>query len=109
MWLALNHRHPGLVRRFSAEDLVISAPDCGSWVTARPDGTDGWVVTAGGPRDIWGEIQDTAARWRAAGEPDTYRLEFRPSGKQQASAGSGSDTLSWQLTAPYDIDKEAPR
>ncbi|MCO5974971.1 hypothetical protein [Actinoallomurus soli] len=78
-------------------------------MTARRDGADGWVVTAEGPRDIWGEIQDTAARWRAAGEPEVYRLEFGPDGAQQASAGSGSGTLSWQLTAPYDVDKEAPR
>ncbi|WP_410539822.1 methyltransferase [Streptomyces sp. KL2] len=98
MWLALDHLHPGLVRDFGAEHLGIGAPACGSWVRVRPDGGGVWAVTSSGPRDIWEEVQGVAARWRAAGQPAAYRLEFGPGGEQWASAGRGRGTLSWQLT-----------
>ncbi|GAA2408150.1 methyltransferase domain-containing protein [Streptomyces glaucosporus] len=109
MWLALDHLHPGLVRHFGAEHLVVGAPECGSWLTVRPGGEGVWTVTASGPRDIWDEIQDTAARWRAAGEPGAYRLEFGPGGEQWASAGHGRGTLSWRLPGPGVQDGTVPR
>ncbi|MFG2483386.1 protein-L-isoaspartate O-methyltransferase [Streptomyces virginiae] len=99
MWLALDHLHPGLVRNWAADDLVLGAPACGSWMTARPDGTGGWTVTACGPRDIWQEIQDTAARWQHAGSPSSYRLHLEPDGTQWVSAGTGTADLSWPLPA----------
>ncbi|WP_239567221.1 methyltransferase [Streptomyces sp. G44] len=80
MWLALDHLHPGLIRDFSAEDLTIGAPRCGSWVRARRVGHRRWEVTSFGPRDIWAEIHDVADRWRAAGSPHTYRLEIDDDG-----------------------------
>ncbi|MFB7255112.1 protein-L-isoaspartate O-methyltransferase family protein [Streptomyces nojiriensis] len=97
MWLALDHLHPGLVRNWAADHLVIGAPDCGSWVTARPGTAATWAVTVCGPRDIWSEIQDTAARWRAAGSPSSYRLHLDPGGTQWVSAGTGPTELSWPL------------
>lgn len=100
LWLALQFLCPGLVRNWSADDLMIGAPACGSWLTARPDPADGWTLTTHGPRDIWHEIQHVAARWRAAGQPDAYRLEFGTRGEQWASAGTGCNALSWQLTDP---------
>lgn len=96
-WLALNFLHPGLVRKGGTDDLVIGAPACGSWVTARPGSTGGWEVTSAGPRDIWEEIQHTAARWQAAGGPTTYRLHFDGDGQQRLGAGSGRHELSWTL------------
>ncbi|MDX6761153.1 methyltransferase, partial [Streptomyces sp. F8] len=97
LWLALDHLRPGLARNRAADHLVIGAPGCGSWVTARPDGSGRWVVTSCGPRDIWAEIQDVAARWQAAGSPSSYRLHLEPDGLQWAGAGHGPDELSWQL------------
>ncbi|GAA3368467.1 methyltransferase domain-containing protein [Streptomyces sannanensis] len=97
MWLALDHLHPGLVRNWAADHLTLGAPACGSWLTARPDPVGDWTLAAYGPRDIWDEIQDTAARWRAAGEPDTYQLRLEPGGEQWVSAGSGQAELSWCL------------
>lgn len=35
----LDHLHPGFVRNWAADHLVIGAPGCGSWATARPDDT----------------------------------------------------------------------
>ncbi|MEU0075039.1 protein-L-isoaspartate O-methyltransferase [Streptomyces sp. NPDC006332] len=95
-WLALDHLRPGLVRNWSADHVVIGAPACGSWLTARAAGADRWSLTACGPRDIWGDIQDVAGLWRAAGEPSTYRLHLEDT-QQWATAGSATAELSWQL------------
>ncbi|MFK0264737.1 protein-L-isoaspartate O-methyltransferase [Streptomyces angustmyceticus] len=101
-WLALDALHPGLVQHRGVDDLVIGAPGCGSWMVARPDDAGEWVVTAAGPRNIWTEIHQTALRWRAAGEPGTYRLDLQPDGTQRVSAGHGECAVSWQLPAPRD-------
>lgn len=96
-WLALDHLRPGLVRNFGAEHLQIGAPECGSWVRVSPDGDGTCSVTEFGPRAIWHEIEQIAARWRAAGEPDAYRIEFYADGKQWVVAGSGRNKLCWTL------------
>ncbi|MCZ0983084.1 hypothetical protein O1L60_40130 [Streptomyces diastatochromogenes] len=96
MWLALDHLHPGLVRHFGAENLTIGAPACKSWLRVKEAGTGRWDVTTDGPRDIWAEIQDVAARWRAAGEPTAYRIHLGADGIQRAA--SPNDALTWQLT-----------
>jgi protein-L-isoaspartate(D-aspartate) O-methyltransferase len=95
MWLALDHFYPGLVRHFGAEDLTIGAPECGSWMRVRPVGYRRWDVTTCGPRDIWAEVQDVAARWRAAGEPAVFRLHLDADGVQRAASPNGA--LTWQL------------
>ncbi|MFF7701252.1 methyltransferase domain-containing protein [Streptomyces lydicus] len=101
MWLAFDALHPGLVRHFGAQDLTIGAPECGSWMRVRPVGYRRWDVTTCGPRDIWAEIQDVAARWQAAGEPAVYRLHFDADDVQRAT--SPNRTLTWQLPhAPGD-------
>ncbi|WND40744.1 protein-L-isoaspartate O-methyltransferase (plasmid) [Streptomyces sp. BB1-1-1] len=105
MWLALDHLHPGLVRNFGADDLTIGAPECGSWMRARPVGHRRWEVTVDGPRDIWAEIHDVAERWRAAGSPDRFRLVFDEDNGQRAVSSCGR--LSWQLSAPHPLDEEA--
>ncbi|MFF0160427.1 protein-L-isoaspartate O-methyltransferase [Streptomyces sp. NPDC005263] len=96
-WLALDHLSPGLVRNWSADHLVIGAPVCGSWLTARVSGDGRWSLAADGPRDIWKEIQKVAARWRAAGEPSVYRLHLGDDHQQWVSAGTGATELSWAL------------
>lgn len=103
-WLALDHLRPGLVRNWGANHLVIGAPACGSWLTARASGADRWILSADGPRDIWGEIQDLAARWRAAGEPSVYRLHLDEDDQQWVSAGAATRELSWPLPST-DITK----
>lgn len=76
-WIMFDTVHPGAVRRtHTDEQLVIGAPACRSWVSAAPATGGQWAVSSCGPRDIWAEIQDTAARWRAAGSLDTYRIHF---------------------------------
>lgn len=95
-WLALDHLRPGLVRNWSAGHVVIGAPACGSWLTARATGADCWSLTACGPRDIWGEIQDVAGLWRAAGEPSTYQLHVEDT-QQWVTAGAATAELSWSL------------
>lgn len=95
MWLALDALYPGLVRHFGAEDLTVGAPECGSWMRVRAAGRRRWDVTTCGPRDIWAEIQDAAARWRAAGEPAAYQLHFDTDGSQRATSPNGA--LTWQL------------
>ncbi|MEU3904100.1 methyltransferase domain-containing protein [Streptomyces goshikiensis] len=108
-WLAFNFLNPGLVRNGGADHLVIGAPACGSWVTARPADGGGWAVTSAGPRDIWEEIQHTAALWKAADSPVTYELHFGPDG-QQLTAESGRHTITWTLpstAAPAAPLKEA--
>lgn len=95
LWLAVDHLRGGLVRDFNADALVIGAPECGSWLRVTAGGYRRWKVTTSGPRDIWLEIQDVAARWRAAGEPSTYRLSLGPGGVQTVTAPSGG--LSWRL------------
>ncbi|MFH8634898.1 methyltransferase domain-containing protein [Streptomyces lydicus] len=101
MWLALDALHPGLVRHFGAEELTIGAPECGSWMRVRAAGYRRWDVTTCGPRDIWAEIQDAAARWREAGEPAAYRLHLDTDGVQPATSANGA--LTWHLPhAPGD-------
>ncbi|MFF0000533.1 methyltransferase domain-containing protein [Streptomyces avermitilis] len=95
MWLALDALHPGLVRHFGAEDLTIGAPDCGSWMRVKEVGYHRWDVTTRGPRDIWAEVQDVAARWRAAGEPAAYRIHLDADGAQRAT--SPNSALTWQF------------
>lgn len=99
-WLALDHLCPGLVRNWGADHLVIGAPGCGSWLTARGGGEGRWSLTADGPREIWEEIQRVAARWRAAGEPSVYRLHLGDDHQQWVSAGAGGAELSWSLSGP---------
>ncbi|MEU9396732.1 protein-L-isoaspartate O-methyltransferase [Streptomyces sp. NPDC048324] len=96
-WLALDHLRPGLVCNFSARHLQIGAPECGSWVRVSPVGDGTCSVTGFGRRAIWHEIEQIADRWRAAGEPDAYRIEFSADGKQWAVAGSGRNELCWTL------------
>ncbi|MEU9416019.1 methyltransferase domain-containing protein [Streptomyces sp. NPDC048272] len=96
-WLALNFLNPGLVRDGSADHLVIGAPACGSWVAAHPADGGGWAVASVGPRDIWEEIQHTAALWQAAGSPGTYELRFGSDGQQRLHAACGRHTLAWTL------------
>lgn len=104
-WLALGALRPGLVRDFGAEDLTIGAPRCGSWMRARPAGGR-WKVTVDGPRDIWEELHEVAALWRAAGSPSTYRINIDSSGTQKATTSCG--TFSWPLPAPSPNPGEAP-
>lgn len=101
-WVALVALFPGLVRNWSADHLMIGAPACGSWLTARPDdASGGWTVTVFGPRDIWDEIQSVATLWRAAGSPSAYRLHLDPDTREQwVSGGSGATELSWPLAHP---------
>ncbi|MDD9381118.1 protein-L-isoaspartate O-methyltransferase [Streptomyces sp. ZAF1911] len=98
-WLAYDALHPGAVRRAGVEHLVLGAPACGSWMTAEPAPDGAWTVRSHGPRDIWGEIQDAASRWRAAGSPASYRIHLAPDGTQWVTASSvaGSGDLSWSL------------
>ncbi|MGW2402922.1 hypothetical protein ACWCXK_00080 [Streptomyces sp. NPDC001739] len=105
LWLAVDHLRPGLVRNWEADHLMIGAPACGSWLTARPDGSGGWTLTVCGPRDIWDEIQTIAARWRAAGSPDSYRLHFAAD-DQWVSAGRGNRELAWPLPHLQDAGKQ---
>ncbi|MER6308534.1 protein-L-isoaspartate O-methyltransferase [Streptomyces sp. NPDC001657] len=105
LWLAVDHLRPGLVRNWEADHLMIGAPACGSWLTARPDGSGGWTLTVCGPRDIWDEIQTIAARWRAAGSPDSYRLHFAAN-DQWVSAGRGNRELVWPLPHLHDTGKQ---
>ncbi|MFC9930112.1 protein-L-isoaspartate O-methyltransferase [Streptomyces sp. NPDC127190] len=98
MWLALDALYPGLVRHFGAEDLTIGAPECGSWMRVRAAGHRRWDVTTCGPRDIWAELQDVAARWRAAGEPAAYRLRLDTADVQRVTSPNGA--LTWQLPHP---------
>ncbi|WP_256220614.1 protein-L-isoaspartate O-methyltransferase [Streptomyces sp. CC53] len=95
MWLALDALYPGLVRHFGAEDLTIGAPHCRSWMRVRAAGHRRWDVTTCGPRDIWAEIQDAAARWREAGEPAAYRIHLDTDDVQRVTSPNGA--LTWQL------------
>ncbi|MEU0843936.1 methyltransferase [Streptomyces sp. NPDC005962] len=105
LWLAADHLLGGLVRDFGAEHLVIGAPGCGSWLRVKPVGPRRWTVITHGPRDIWREIQDLAAPWRAGGSPDRYRLSFDPDGGQRAASQCGR--LSWELPVPRPTDEGA--
>ncbi|MFD7537507.1 protein-L-isoaspartate O-methyltransferase [Streptomyces sp. NPDC059819] len=102
LWLAADHLLGGLVRDFGAEYLAIGAPGCGSWLRVQPVSHSRWDVTTQGPRDIWKELQDLAARWRAAGSPSRYRLLFEPDGRQRAVSACGR--LSWLLPALRPLD-----
>ncbi|MFH9561247.1 protein-L-isoaspartate O-methyltransferase [Streptomyces globisporus] len=93
LWLALDFLHPGLVRDFGSEDLTIGAPGCRSWMRVRAVGQRRWEVTTSGPRDIWAEVQDAAARWRAAGAPNVFRIHFDADGGQRATSPNGALTL----------------
>lgn len=105
-WLSVDHLlGGGLVRDFGAEHLVIGAPGCGSWLRVEPVGLRRWNVTTQGPRDIWKELQDLGARWRAAGSPNRYHLFFDLDGGQRAASGCGR--LSWQLPAVRPLDEGA--
>ncbi|MFJ2111924.1 protein-L-isoaspartate O-methyltransferase [Streptomyces sp. NPDC087850] len=104
-WLALGAMRPGLVRDFGTEGLTIGAPRCGSWMRARPAGSR-WTVTVDGPRDIWAELHEVAALWRAAGSPSAYHIDIDSSGAQQATTSCG--TLSWPLPAPSPTPGETP-
>ncbi|WP_405192880.1 NUDIX hydrolase [Streptomyces anulatus] len=104
-WLAADHLlGGGLVRDFGAEHLALGAPGCGSWLRAAP-GEQGWHVAAHGPRDIWAELHDLADRWRAAGSPDRYRLDFTEDGGQRVSSANG--VLAWPLSAPNPVEEGA--
>ncbi|GAA3379150.1 hypothetical protein GCM10020367_61560 [Streptomyces sannanensis] len=83
------------MRQFRAEDLTIGAPQCGSWMRVKAAGYHRWDVTSNGPRGIWAEVQDVAARWRAAGEPAVYRLHLDADGVQRAASPNGA--LTWQF------------
>ncbi|NEC91757.1 protein-L-isoaspartate O-methyltransferase [Streptomyces sp. SID12501] len=108
-WLALDHLYPGLVRNWGADHLVIGAPVCGSWLTARAGESGRWSLAAEGPRDIWEEIQSVAALWRAAGAPSVYRLHLGDHDQQWISAGSGTTELSWPLPGSDTADGEEAR
>ncbi|MEU6379551.1 methyltransferase domain-containing protein [Streptomyces sp. NPDC046909] len=109
-WLALGHLRPGLVRHFGAEEVAIGAPQDDSWVRVGRNGAT-CTVTEFGPRGIWQEIEEIATRWRAAGEPGEYRIEFDPDGTQWAVAGSGRTRLSWPLNddRPFECENGEPR
>lgn len=104
LWLAADHLlGGGLVRDFTAEHLVIGSPGCGSWLRVKPVDHRHWNVTTQGPRDIWKELQDLTALWRAAGSPSRYRLHFDPDGGQRVASACGR--LSWSLPALRPLDE----
>ncbi|MFF3001104.1 hypothetical protein ACFVTC_42320 [Streptomyces sp. NPDC057950] len=103
LWLAADHLLGGLVRDFDAKHLAIGAPGCDSWLRVHPVSHSRWDVTTQAPRDIWKELQDLSARWRAAGSPSRYRLLFEPDDNQQAVSACGR--LSWLLPALRPIDE----
>ncbi|MEU8794598.1 methyltransferase domain-containing protein [Streptomyces sp. NPDC048643] len=105
LWLAADYLLGGLVRDFGTEHLVIGAPGCGSWLRVEPVSDRRWNVTTRGPRDIWKELQDLAARWRAAGSPNSYRLHIDPDGGQRAASACGR--LSWPLPALHPLDERS--
>ncbi|MFF9352069.1 protein-L-isoaspartate O-methyltransferase [Streptomyces sp. NPDC014734] len=105
LWLAAGHLLGGLVRDFGAEHLVIGAPGCGSWLRVEPLSERRWNVVTHGPRDIWKEIQDLAALWRAAGSPGRYRLILEPDGGQRVASECGR--LKWCLPVPRPSDERA--
>ncbi|GAA1522608.1 hypothetical protein GCM10009730_33300 [Streptomyces albidochromogenes] len=72
----------------------------------QPDEHGRSVVTGSRPRDTWGEIQDVAARWRAADEPGGYRLTIDPGGTRRATAHCGRP--SWRLAGPPTRDHGGP-
>jgi hypothetical protein len=74
-------------------ELRVGAPLDGSLGRVHSDGDGTCSVTAFGPRAVRREIEETAARWRAAGEPDAYRAEFDTDGTQWAVAGHGRNVL----------------
>jgi protein-L-isoaspartate O-methyltransferase len=106
LWLAVDHLLGGtLVRDFSAEHLAIGAPGCGSWLRVEAVSARRWNVITAGPRDLWTEIQDVTALWRAAGCPDRYPLSFNADGTQRAASPCGR--LSWPLPASRPADQRA--
>jgi protein-L-isoaspartate O-methyltransferase len=106
LWLAVDHLLGGtLVRDFTAEHLAIGAPGCGSWLRVEAVSARRWNVITAGPRDLWKEIQDITARWRAAGCPDRYPLSFNADGTQRAASPCGR--LSWPLPASRPADQRA--
>lgn len=104
-WTAADHCVGGLVRDFGADDLVVGAPGCGSWLRMSPMDEGRWAATTSGPRDIWSELSELAARWRAAGCPASYRLSFDADGDQRAASACGR--LSWRLPSAPPNDQEA--
>ncbi|MEV7907224.1 protein-L-isoaspartate O-methyltransferase family protein [Streptomyces anulatus] len=104
-WLAADHLlGDGLVRDSGAEHLALGAPGCGSWLRAAP-GAQGWHVADRGQRDIWAELHDLADRWRGAGSPHRYRLDFTEDGGQRVSSQDGA--LAWDLPTPGPVEEGA--
>ncbi|WP_405790489.1 hypothetical protein [Streptomyces sp. NBC_01367] len=54
------------------------------------------IDAEGPPSGPPAEVQDVADRWRAAGEPDVYRLDVDADGSQRATSPNGA--LTWQLS-----------
>ncbi|MEU7047798.1 methyltransferase [Streptomyces eurythermus] len=94
-WLAAAYLAPGLARDFQAETMTIVAPKEDSWAVAGPgDGT----VRVHGPRDVWAELEDVRARWKAAGRPETYHVDLTGGpGHQHVTSGPGPKALTWTL------------
>ncbi|NUR01064.1 MAG: methyltransferase, partial [Streptomyces sp.] len=99
-WLAVPHLVPGVVRNLDAENLTLVAPRDGSWMVARPDGAGRAEIEAGGPRQLWAELEQVRLRWVRAGRPAAFSVEIDEGGEQHVHAGHGSDRLSWTLPAP---------
>ncbi|MFJ9613474.1 protein-L-isoaspartate O-methyltransferase family protein [Streptomyces noursei] len=100
LWLALDHLAPGLVRDYQAEHLTLVAPDENSWVVVRPAADGNWMAESVGDRLIWAEVEEVHARWVAAGEPTSYRLEIAADGTQHVTSATGPAPLEWALSAP---------
>lgn len=76
--------------RYRAED--------GSWceITSRADRC---IVTEGGPRRLWSNIEHATTRWRALGEPGWDRLGLTVSADQQTVWVDHPDGPAWNLLA----------
>ncbi|WP_175609288.1 isochorismatase family protein [Streptacidiphilus griseoplanus] len=100
-WLAAGHML-GLVRG--------TDPEGGGWtlhhpasesvtVATRPDGSSRWHVAAGGPVEVWKQVEELHRRWQDAGAPDRYRLDLTDPNRQRVSSGSSAHALTWTLPA----------
>lgn len=94
-WVAVAHLVPGVVQNFDAPHLTLVAPRDGSWMTARPDSAGRVNVDAGGPRDLWAELDQVRVEWVGAGRPAAFQLEVGGRGEQIVHARHGR--LSWTL------------
>lgn len=93
---APNTQYIGLVRDDGTQHLFTEA-STQAWAMLRRDAHGGWLVSQGGPKRLWDDVEATVETWHAAGHPHQSGFGLTVTPEDQRIWLGEPDGTSWTL------------